>query len=70
MSVLIWLIPVALGLGLLGLMGFMWTLKTGQMDDLDGAAHRILMDDDKPLPPDKYQESERAEADNSGEKSR
>ncbi|MDG1418696.1 MAG: cbb3-type cytochrome oxidase assembly protein CcoS [Maricaulis sp.] len=70
MSVLIWLIPVALGLGLLGLMGFMWTLKTGQMDDLDGAAHRILMDDDKPLPPDKNQESERAEADNSGEKSR
>ncbi len=40
------LIPVALALGLLGLLGFLWALKTGQFDDLDGAAHRILFDDD------------------------
>jgi cbb3-type cytochrome oxidase maturation protein len=69
MSVLIWLIPVALGLGLLGLLGFMWTLKSGQMDDLDGAAHRILMDDDKPLPPTDNQVSGADDEDNSGEKS-
>ncbi len=51
MSVLIWLIPVALGMGALGLLAFMWSMKSGQFDDLDGAAHRILMDDDKPIPP-------------------
>ncbi len=40
------LIPVALGLGFLGLLAFLWALKSGQFDDLDGAAHRILFDDD------------------------
>jgi len=54
MSALIYLIPAALFLGLLGLAGFLWALKSGQFDDLDGAAHRILLDDeDKPLPPRK-----------------
>ena len=43
-------IPVALGLGLLGLLGFLWSLRTGQYDDLDGAAERILEDDDRPDP--------------------
>lgn len=46
MSVLGYLIPVALFLGVLGLAAFLWSLKTGQYDDLDGAAHRILFDDD------------------------
>ena len=41
------LIPVALGLGFLGLMGFLWAMKSGQFDDLDGAAHRILFDEDE-----------------------
>ena len=49
MSFLIWMIPLALLMGLAGLIGFMWSLKSGQFEDLDGAAHRILMDDDKPL---------------------
>ena len=40
------LIPIALGLGLLGLGAFFWSLKSGQFDDLDGAALRILIDDD------------------------
>ena len=40
------LIPIALGLGLLGLAGFFWSLRSGQFDDLDGAAMRILIDDD------------------------
>lgn len=46
MSALIYLIPVALGLGILGLVAFLWSLKSGQYDDLDGAAVRILLDDD------------------------
>ena len=45
MSSLIFLIPVALGLGALGLMAFIWSLKSGQYEDLDGAAERILDDD-------------------------
>jgi len=51
MTALIWLIPVALGLGFLGLVGFLWSLKSGQFEDLDGAGERILIDDDKPLQP-------------------
>lgn len=46
MNVLIILIPVALFLGLLGLAGFLWAVRSGQFEDLDGAAERILMDDD------------------------
>lgn len=47
MSVLLYLIPIALLLGLIGLAGFVWALKSGQYDDLDGAANRILMDEDE-----------------------
>ena len=46
MSVLVFLVPAALALGLLGLAGFMWSLKSGQYEDLEGAAWRILEDDD------------------------
>ncbi len=46
MNVLIYLVPMALLLGLIGLVAFLWTLKSGQYDDLDGAALRILPDDD------------------------
>ncbi|WP_442754536.1 cbb3-type cytochrome oxidase assembly protein CcoS [Methylocystis sp. JAN1] len=46
MTVLLFLIPLALLLGLAALVAFMWSLKSGQFDDLDGAAHRVLMDDD------------------------
>jgi cbb3-type cytochrome oxidase maturation protein len=55
-DVLLWLIPAALLLGLLGLAAFLWALKSGQFDDLDGAAHRILFDDEAPLPPEKTPE--------------
>ncbi len=51
MSGLLYLIPVALFLGLLGLGAFIWSLKSGQYDDLDGAAERILYDDDDEPPP-------------------
>lgn len=46
MNVLIFLVPIALLLGLSGLVAFLWTLRSGQYDDLDGAAVRILPDDD------------------------
>jgi cbb3-type cytochrome oxidase maturation protein len=46
MTVLLFLIPLALLLGLGALAMFLWSLKNGQYDDLDGAAHRVLMDDD------------------------
>lgn len=49
MTIIVYLIPVALGLGLLGLIDFLWSVNSGQYEDLDGAAHRILMDDDAPL---------------------
>jgi len=45
MDILGILIPVSLGLGLLGLVAFRWMLKKGQFDDPDGDAHRILRDD-------------------------
>jgi cbb3-type cytochrome oxidase maturation protein len=47
-SALLFLIPAALFLGLLGLAGFLWTLRSGQYEDLDGAAARILFDDPPP----------------------
>jgi cbb3-type cytochrome oxidase maturation protein len=46
MNGLLLLIPVALLLGAIGLVAFLWALKSGQYDDLDGAAHRILFDDE------------------------
>ncbi len=46
MNVLMYLVPMALLLGLTELIGFLWSLKSGQYDDLDGAAVRILPDDD------------------------
>ncbi|WP_163273002.1 cbb3-type cytochrome oxidase assembly protein CcoS [Chelativorans alearense] len=44
MTNLAFLIPVALFLGALGLGTFLWTLRSGQYDDLDGAAERVLFD--------------------------
>lgn len=46
MNALIFLIPIALGLGGLGLAAFLWSLKSGQYDDLDGAAWRAISDDE------------------------
>jgi cbb3-type cytochrome oxidase maturation protein len=52
MSVLVYLIPAALFLGLIGLAAFLWALKSGQFDDLEGAAERILIDEETPDEPD------------------
>ncbi len=46
MEVLVWLIPLALFLGGVGLWAFVWAMRSGQYEDLDGAAARILFDDD------------------------
>lgn len=46
MTGLVFLIPIALLLGLIGLVAFFWALKNGQFDDPDGAAMRILIDDE------------------------
>jgi cbb3-type cytochrome oxidase maturation protein len=50
MEVMVILVPLALALGLLGLGGFLWSLKSGQYEDLDGAAWRAIADDDEPPP--------------------
>jgi len=46
MDVLIYLLPIALGLGVLALAAFFWALRSGQFDDPEGAANRILIDDE------------------------
>lgn len=58
MTGLLLLIPVALALGLGGLATFIWALQSGQFDDLDGAAGRILFDDERaPAAPDRERKS-------------
>jgi cbb3-type cytochrome oxidase maturation protein len=46
MEVLVFLVPLALLLGAMGLMGFLWSLKDGQYDDLEGAGWRAIADDE------------------------
>ena len=46
MSGYLFLVPIALVLGAIGLGAFIWSLRSGQYEDLDGAAQRILFDDD------------------------
>jgi len=51
LSILYLLIPLAVVLMIVALAFFTWTVKSGQYDDMEGPAHRILMDDDDPLIP-------------------
>ncbi len=46
MTGLVLLIPIALGMGLFGLAAFMWAMRAGQFDDMDGAALRILIEEE------------------------
>ena len=46
MNVLVYLLPIALALGLTALVAFLWSLRSGQYEDMDGAALRVLSDDD------------------------
>jgi cbb3-type cytochrome oxidase maturation protein len=49
MTGLTYLIPIALGMGALGLIAFFWSMRDGQYEDMDGAAQRILIDDEEDL---------------------
>lgn len=51
MTALLWLIPLTLLIGLAGLALFIWSVRSGQYDDLDAAAYRILDDQPPPSPP-------------------
>ncbi len=55
MTALAWLIPAALVLGLLGLAAFLWALRSGQFEDLEGASWRAIQDSDSPDAPGKPQ---------------
>ena len=46
MNIMVVLVPGALLLGSLGLIAFLWSLRAGQYEDLEGAAHRVLIDED------------------------
>lgn len=50
MTALVFLIPIALMLGFIGLIAFFWAMRNGQFDDMEGAAQRILQDDDSEQP--------------------
>lgn len=60
MTVLVYLLPIALFLGLVALAAFLWALRSGQYEDLDGAAQRILFDDDEDPPPPPRRNRERS----------
>lgn len=47
MTQMLFLLPIALAMGFLGLLAFFWSLRSGQFDDLEGDAQRILFDDEE-----------------------
>lgn len=51
MTVILYLLVVSLTIAACGLGFFLWSLRSGQYDDLDGAAHRILFDEENAAPP-------------------
>ena len=61
MTAVLWLIPAALALGALGLVAFLWSTRSGQYDDLQGAAERILIEDDGPIVDDDETAPDRAQ---------
>jgi cbb3-type cytochrome oxidase maturation protein len=46
-NIIVFLAPAAIFMGAVGLAAFLWSLRSGQYDDLEGAAHRILIDEDE-----------------------
>ena len=58
MDILYLLIPIALLFVAIALGAFFWASRSGQFDDLEGPAHRILMDDDDPMIPRRPQAPE------------
>lgn len=67
MEILFLLIPLAIVLMVVALAFFLWTVKTGQYDDLEGEGYRILMDEDDPLiPGNAAREAPKKETDQAG----
>ncbi|RWN53345.1 MAG: cbb3-type cytochrome oxidase assembly protein CcoS [Mesorhizobium sp.] len=54
MNYLVWLVPIALGMGVAGLAAFLWSMRSGQYEDLDGAAERVLVSDAADVPLRQY----------------
>ena len=50
MNHLVWLVPIALVMGAIGLMAFLWSIRSGQYEDLDGAAERVLLANEADAP--------------------
>jgi len=60
MTVLYFLIPLAIVMMIVAVLFFLWTIRSGQYEDLDGPAYRILMDDDDPLVPRRSRASDKS----------
>ena len=58
---LLYLIPLALLLGLAALFAFLWAMRSGQYEDLEGEANRILFEDDEPPPVKKVEKPEKTD---------
>lgn len=70
MDVIYGLIPLMIGLGLIGVVIFIWSVRSGQYDDLEGDANRILMDEDDPLlPQNQRKDRQNVAADNNADNS-
>lgn len=63
MSILYLLIPIAIILMIIAIVFFLWTIRSGQYDDLEGPAHRILMDDDDPMIPGNAEQQQKNNGD-------
>ncbi|HED34887.1 MAG TPA: cbb3-type cytochrome oxidase assembly protein CcoS [Gammaproteobacteria bacterium] len=70
MDVIYGLIPLMLLLGLVGVVVFIWSVRSGQYDDLEGDASRILMDEDDPLLPGNQSENQQDNAHDSDHNTR
>ncbi len=67
MEVIYGLLPGMLLLGIVGVAVFFWAVRSGQYDDMEGAAHRVLMDDDEPESDEQTIETDDSEDDNASE---
>lgn len=63
MDILYLLIPLAVVIMVIAVAAFMWAVKSGQYEDMEGPAHRILMDDDDPRIPGRCDSAPDADAD-------
>lgn len=59
MSILFLLIPLGMIFLGIAIWAFLWAVKSGQFEDMEGPAHRILMDDDDPRIPGRKQDAEK-----------